>query len=74
MGAQEGGSPTAVTAAPSTGESLRKTAQKEDFLVFLSEDSQRRQLPKREQFAAFRAWRKEKGLNWPRASENEPPP
>lgn len=34
------------------------------FLEFLSEDAGRRQLPKREQFAAYRTWRKERGLNW----------
>ena len=34
------------------------------FLEFLSEDPARRKLPKREQFEAYRQWRKEKGLNW----------
>jgi hypothetical protein len=34
------------------------------FEMFLSEDPERRYLPKGEQFAAYRQWRQEKGLNW----------
>lgn len=34
------------------------------FETFLSEDPARRLLPKAEQFAAYRKWRHEKGLNW----------
>jgi hypothetical protein len=34
------------------------------FESFLAEDPARRQLPKKEQFAAYRKWRQEKGLNW----------
>lgn len=34
------------------------------FETFLSEDPVRRFLPKAEQFAAYRKWRQEKGLNW----------
>ncbi len=34
------------------------------FETFLSEDSSRRLLSKSEQFAAYRQWRDEKGLNW----------
>jgi hypothetical protein len=34
------------------------------FAEFLAEDPSRRDLPKKEQFAAFRRWREEKGLNW----------
>jgi hypothetical protein len=34
------------------------------FEEFLNEDLQRRDLGKKEQFAAFRAWRSAKGLNW----------
>ncbi len=34
------------------------------FEEFLSEDPARRSLPKAEQFAAYRQWRQEKGLNW----------
>jgi len=34
------------------------------FEAFLSEDPARRSLPKGEQFAAYRKWRQERGLNW----------
>ena len=34
------------------------------FEAFLMEDPERRKLPKGEQFAAYRRWRQEKGLNW----------
>lgn len=34
------------------------------FEMFLEEEPERRKLPKREQFANYRKWRQEKGLNW----------
>jgi hypothetical protein len=34
------------------------------FEIFLNEDPERRDLPKAEQFSAFRRWRQEKGMNW----------
>ncbi len=34
------------------------------FETFLREDPSRRKLPKAEQFAAYRKWRQENGLNW----------
>lgn len=34
------------------------------FEDFLDEDPQRRSLTKKEQFAAYRDWRSQKGLNW----------
>lgn len=34
------------------------------FAQWLSEDPARRDLPKKEQFAGFRQWRAEQGLNW----------
>lgn len=34
------------------------------FEAFLSEDPNRLALSKSEQFAEFRKWRKEKGMNW----------
>ena len=34
------------------------------FEEFLNEDPERRKLPKKQQFTAYRAWRTEKGLNW----------
>lgn len=39
-------------------------AQRKEFEQFLKEDESRCKLPKKEQFAAFRAWRKERGLTW----------
>lgn len=38
--------------------------QKQLFRLFLEEDPARGELSKKEQFAAFRRWREEKGLNW----------
>jgi hypothetical protein len=43
--------------------------QKKWFAQFLEEEPARRDLPKKEQFAAFRKWREEKGLNWKSAGE-----
>jgi len=34
------------------------------FETFLNEDPVRRNLPKKEQAAAYRKWRQEKGMNW----------
>lgn len=34
------------------------------FEAFLNEDPSRRDLPKAEQFSAYRLWRQEKGMNW----------
>ena len=34
------------------------------FEQFLAADPRRRELPKKEQFAAFRKWRQEMGLTW----------
>lgn len=48
-------------------EAERKADEKEQYLIFqefLDEDPSRADLPKKEQFAAFRKWRNEKGLNW----------
>lgn len=50
---------------PALGERQAETKhQKRLFQEFLDEDPYRRKLPKREQFAGFRKWRSEKGLNW----------
>jgi len=35
-----------------------------DFERFMIEDPSRRAMPKKDQFAAYRAWRKERGLSW----------
>lgn len=34
------------------------------FEIFLNEDPARRDLPKAEQFSAYRQWRHERGMNW----------
>ncbi len=39
-------------------------AQRKEFEEFLKEDKSRRELPKKKQFAAYRAWRKDRGLTW----------
>lgn len=39
------------------------------FDEFLAEDPGRKNLSKSEQFAAYRAWRQAKGLNWSKADE-----
>lgn len=45
--------------------------QKKWFAQFLAEDPGRAQLPKKEQFAAFRRWREEKGMNWKSPAESD---
>ena len=39
-------------------------AQRREFEEFLAEDGSRRAMPKKEQFAAYRSWRKARGLTW----------
>ena len=41
-----------------------ETRKESAFDQFLAEDSERLALSKSEQFAAYREWRKEKGMNW----------
>lgn len=41
-----------------------KTSSTSMFEEFLKEDPTRKSLTKSEQFVAYRAWRREKGLNW----------
>lgn len=67
MGQQEVAKPVPATGSVT---STRKISHRADFLFFLSEDPLRRTLSKREQFAAYRKWRKEKGLSWPLTPEN----
>ena len=58
-----GSSPTRVETsdqAPSKAETSPGGA----FEAFLAEDPARRDLPKGEQFSAYRHWRQEKGMNW----------
>lgn len=44
--------------------SVAETSPGGAFEAFLSEDPARRLLPKSEQFAAYRKWRQDKGMNW----------
>ena len=49
------------------GESSPSAAERSPdgaFETFLNEDPARRNLPKGEQFSAYRQWRHEKGMNW----------
>jgi len=48
------------TSPPSTAETSAGGA----FETFLDEDPARRAMTKAEQFAAYRKWRQENGLNW----------
>lgn len=41
------------------------------FDEFLKEDPERRSMPKKEQFKAYRKWRADKGLNWSPPPEEE---
>jgi hypothetical protein len=52
--------PETVESGPSAAETSAGGA----FEIFLSEDPSRRELPKAEQFSAYRLWRQEKGMNW----------
>ena len=55
----------ARTAKPSLKEQKAATReQKQWFEAYLDEEPARRQLPKKEQFAGYRRWRAERGLNW----------
>ena len=46
------------------GPSLAETSPGGAFEAFLKEDPARREMSKAEQFAAYREWRDEKGMNW----------
>jgi hypothetical protein len=43
---------------------MEKKSNHSEFEEFLEQDGQRRMLSKREQAAAFREWRRERGLTW----------
>ncbi|MEO8615841.1 MAG: hypothetical protein ABI600_11930 [Luteolibacter sp.] len=43
---------------------LAETSPGGAFEAFLSEEPERREMTKGEQFAAYRQWRREKGMNW----------
>lgn len=50
------------TAIPKRSESQKK--EESDFDKFIAEDGTRRLLSKREQAAAFREWRRQRGITW----------
>ncbi len=50
--------------AAEQGPSVAETSPGGAFEAFLNEDPARRDLPKGEQFSAYRLWRQEKGMNW----------
>lgn len=54
-------SPSEATAVQ---QNSSETLQGGAFEAFLKEEPSRRKLPKSEQFAAYRRWRQENGLNW----------
>ncbi len=43
---------------------MDKKSKHSEFEEFLTQDGQRRMLSKREQAAAFREWRRQRGLTW----------
>lgn len=59
-----------VARSPSRADSSEPAPSKAEtspggaFEAFLAEDPSRRELPKGEQFSAYRQWRHDKGLNW----------
>ena len=55
--------------AAETSPSVAETSAGGAFEVFLGEVPERRRLTKGEQFAAYRQWRQEKGMNWSTSSE-----
>jgi hypothetical protein len=58
------GDPLVRDEGVSSGPSLAERSAGGAFETFLSEDPARRKLPKGEQFAAYRQWRQDKGMNW----------
>lgn len=52
--------------------SLAETSPGGAFESFLEEEPDRREMPKKEQFAAYRQWRQERGLNWSGSQEKQP--
>ncbi len=50
--------------SPEQAPSVAETSPGGAFEEFLGEDPSRRDLTKGEQFAAYRQWRHEKGMNW----------
>lgn len=59
-----GSLPAQLSDSELAGKKEAASDQKKWFEVFLEEEPERRELPKKEQFAAFRRWREERGMNW----------
>ncbi len=49
---------------PEVAPSVAETSAGGAFESFLEEDPRRREMPKKDQFAAYRQWRQERGMNW----------
>ncbi|MES2924305.1 MAG: hypothetical protein V4819_22325 [Verrucomicrobiota bacterium] len=58
------GQPSSRTESTDQAPSKAETSPGGAFEAFLAEDPSRRDLPKGEQFSAFRQWRHAKGMNW----------
>jgi len=63
--------PETPEAAPSFAPSFAETSPGGAFESFLEEYPARREIPKKEQFAAYRQWRQERGLNWSASQEKQ---
>ncbi|MEX1113961.1 MAG: hypothetical protein WEB53_01850 [Akkermansiaceae bacterium] len=61
---RQAGAVRVETLAAEAGPSLAETSPGGAFETFLNEDPSRRELNKGEQFAAYRQWRHENGMNW----------
>ena len=58
------GQPSGRSETTDGSPSVAETSPGGAFEIFLNEDPARRTLTKSEQFAAYRQWRQEKGMNW----------
>ena len=58
------GQPSGRSESTDGSPSVAETSPGGAFEIFLNEDPARRKLTKSEQFAAYRQWRQEKGMNW----------
>ncbi len=61
---RQAGASRVESPAAEAGPSLAETLPGGAFEAFLNEDPSRRGMTKGEQFAAYRQWRQEKGMNW----------
>ncbi len=56
--------PAEPASSPSTSSHQSAQGKTSDFDLFLAEDPSRQSLGKKEQSAAYRVWRKARGLTW----------